>query len=112
MAEKNASIIYSFFGIFWRLALAAGIVFALTGAGSYFLAERLIERPEAPAPNLLTLELTEALERASQDGFSLIIEKHEPTDLLAAGRVLSQRPAPDIAVKQGATIRVTVAEKP
>ena len=112
MAAKKLKPSYRFTGLFCRMLIAGGIVFVLSGAASYFIAERMIRRPEAPAPNLLTLTLDEALDTASDEGFSLLVEKREPSSLLDEGRVLSQRPSPDMAVKQGASIRVTVATRP
>jgi len=102
---------YTFWGMLWRLVLAGGLVLSASAAGGYVAARHLIETPEVQAPDLLKLALPQALERASGEGFSVILEKKEPTSLLPAGQVLSQRPAPLAWVKEGATLRLTVAEK-
>lgn len=103
---------FGFFGLLWRMALGATIVLGLSGAGGYYAVHHLVESPEEQAPDLLTIDLREALEKASAAGFPVIVEKREATTLLDAGRVLAQRPAPSAWVKAGATIRLTVAEKP
>ncbi|MCC6548253.1 PASTA domain-containing protein [Candidatus Sumerlaeota bacterium] len=107
---KHSSI--GFFGLFWRLALIGVILFSVTGVAGYITAERLIRTPETESPDLLTMELTDAVTKASSLGFSIIIEKKEPTTLLKEGHVLSQRPSPGSAVKSGSTVRLTVAAKP
>jgi beta-lactam-binding protein with PASTA domain len=103
---------YGFFGLLWRMALGAVIVLGLSGAGGYYAVHRLVESPEDQAPDLLAIDLREALDKASAAGFPVIVEKREATTLLEPGRVLAQRPLPATWVKQGATIRLTVAEKP
>ena len=102
---------YGFWGLLWRLTLAGGIVLGASAAGGYAAAKSMIEAPETQAPDLLTLRLNEAVEIASQQGFSVILEKKEPSTLLEAGRIISQRPAPQTWVKEGAILRLTVAEK-
>jgi serine/threonine-protein kinase len=103
---------YGFLGLLWRLALAGVIVLGLSGAGGYLAVVRLMERQESTAPDLLTLEVEEALQQASDKGFSVILEKREPTNLLESGRVLAQRPAPGTNVKVGSTVRLTIATRP
>ncbi len=103
---------FGFFGLLWRMTLGAVIVLGLSGAGGYYAVHHLVETPEAQAPDLLTVELLAAVDKASALGFSVIVEKRETTTLLEPGKVLAQRPAPDTWVKQGSTIRLTVAEKP
>lgn len=100
---------YTIFGIFWRLVIAGGLVFALAAAGAYLAAEQLIRTPEVEAPDLHTLSLEEAVRAASAEGFSLLLEGEEGSGLLEPGRVLSQRPGPGMWVKEGSTLRVTVA---
>lgn len=104
--------VYSAFATIWRLALGGVFVFALSGAAAYYISERLIERPEALTPNLVTLDLEQALEKASREGFPLIIDSREPTELLEEGRILTQRPSPEMWSKVGSAIRVTVASRP
>ncbi|MCC7390898.1 PASTA domain-containing protein [Candidatus Sumerlaeota bacterium] len=110
MAKKSS--IPGFFGLFWRLSLIAVILFSVTGVAGYMTAERLIRTPETESPDLLTLELRDAVTKASSLGFSVIIEKKEPTTLLKEGHILSQRPSPGVAVKVGSTVRLTISEKP
>lgn len=112
MATKRASIIYTLWGMVWRLTLAGAVVFSLTAVASYALARRILTREDVQAPNLVTLSAAEALEKASSQGFSVVLEKREPSELLPEGHVLAQRPMPDMWVKEGATLRLTVAAKP
>jgi beta-lactam-binding protein with PASTA domain len=100
---------YGFFGLLWRLMLGGVIVLGLSGAGGYYAVHHLVQTPEELAPDLLTLELEAALARASDGGFPIIVERREVTTLLEPGRVLAQRPLPGAWVKQGSTIRLTVA---
>ena len=112
MATKQASIIYSLWGMLWRLTLAGTVVFALTGAASYFVGRRILARQDVQAPNLITMSTDEALAKASAQGFSVLLDKREPSELLPEGHVLAQRPMPDQWVKEGACLRLTVAAKP
>lgn len=102
---------YTFFGLLWRLALAGSLVLSTAAAGGYYAAQHLIEAPEAQAPDLLTMPLPEAVERASAEGFAVLVEKRESTDLLEPGRVLAQRPMPSTWAKVNSTIRITLSEK-
>lgn len=112
MAATEKKPVYSLFGTFWRLILGGAVLFAASGAGAYVLTDAIIRRQEKPAPNLVTLTIEQALDRASEEGFALRIERREGTELLDEGRILSQRPNPDMAAKAGATIRVVVATGP
>jgi beta-lactam-binding protein with PASTA domain len=96
----------------WRMTFAGAFVFALAASGGYAAVWYLVKTPEAEAPDLLTLELVEAVELASKEGFSVMVEEHEATDLLGEGRVLSQRPAPGTVVKEGTRLRVIIAARP
>lgn len=100
---------YGFFGLLWRLSLAAIVVFALAGAGGFLAVERLLPVEETLAPDLLTLPLEKALEKSSSEGFPMIIDGRERSNLVEEGAILSQRPLPGTLVKNGAAIRVTVA---
>lgn len=95
----------------WRVAIASMVVFALSAASGYAIVYRLIETPETQAPDLLALTVDEAVEKASADNFSVLIEKKEMSELLDPGRILSQRPAPGTWVKEGSRIRLTIAAK-
>jgi beta-lactam-binding protein with PASTA domain len=112
MSDSAPTQPFTFFGLFWRVLLLGAFTMAIAGVGGYFGVKHLVENPEFTAPDLLTLTVEEALVKASDEGFPMLIEKHEPTDLIGAGRILSQRPLPDSMVKGGAVLRVTVAEKP
>lgn len=100
---------YGFFGLLWRLGLAGLIVFALAGAGGYIAVERMLPVEESLAPDLLTLPVEDALEKASSAGFPVMIDGRERSNLVAEGAVLSQRPTPGTMVKNGAAIRITIA---
>ncbi len=112
MAKRDPSKTYGIFGLLWRMIFVGGFVFLLTAAGSYAAVWYLVKTPESITPDLLTLELTDAVDQASEEGFSVLIDHYEATDLLGSGRVLSQSPSPGAIVKQGARIRVTVASSP
>ncbi|MCC5877503.1 MAG: PASTA domain-containing protein [Candidatus Sumerlaeia bacterium] len=103
---------YGFLGLFWRLGLAGVVVFALAGAAGYVAVERMLPVEESLAPDLLTLSVQDALEKASKAGFPIIIDGRERSNLVAEGAVLSQRPAPGTMMKNGASIRITIARKP
>jgi beta-lactam-binding protein with PASTA domain len=103
---------YGFLGLLWRFSLAAVIVLGLSATAGFLAVKYLVETPEVQAPDLITLELTEALATASRLDFALLIEKREPTELLSPGRVLSQRPGASQWTKPGAVIRITVSEAP
>ncbi len=107
MARKKKP--YTLFGLLWRLIVSGAIVFGLAAGGAYFAAEQLIRTPEREAPDLHALTLEEALRSASGEGFSLRLDGEEGTGVLEPGRVLTQRPAPGTWVKEGSTIRVTIA---
>lgn len=111
MSDKTTEP-YGFFGLLWRLALAGTLVFGIAGITGYMLVLRLVQTPEEIAPDLLTMEVTAALDKASGDGFSVMVERREATELLEAGKVLAQRPAPGTFVRQGSTIRLTLAARP
>ncbi|CAN5303294.1 hypothetical protein BH09SUM1_BH09SUM1_11020 [soil metagenome] len=112
MSSETDKTPFGFFGLLWRLMLCAAIVLPLSAAGGYFAVKKLVQTPELQAPDLLTLPVAEAVDRASAQGFPVFLEKKEPTDLMAAGKILSQRPAPGAWVKEGSSIRMTVAQKP
>jgi beta-lactam-binding protein with PASTA domain len=111
-ADAPTPKVYGFFGLLWRLALAGALTFGVAAAGSYVAVERLVRRGEVQAPDLLTLPLEKALNKASSEGHPLLVEAREKSDLLEPGGVLSQRPQPGTWVKEGAVLRVTVALKP
>lgn len=108
MAETTPKV-YGFWGLIWRMTLAGMLVLGASSAGGYFAVKHLVETPEVEVPDLLTLELADAMERASDEGFSLQLQEREATGLLAPGTVLAQHPSPGAPVKSGATIRVTLA---
>lgn len=110
--SKDAATQYGFFGLLWRLTFAGTLVLALSAAGGFAAVYYMVKTPEAQAPDLLTLDVEAALARAATEGFSVFLERKEPTELLEPGRILSQRPTPAAWVKTGATIHVTVAAKP
>jgi len=103
---------YGLIGLLWRLSVCAILVFGVCGAVGYVGARELIEAPESTAPDLVTMETSAALAKASKNGLAVLLEKSEVTDLLEAGHILAQRPMPGTTVKLGSTIRVTVSEKP
>ncbi len=103
---------YGLFGLIWRLGVAGFLSIGLGAVACYFAVQYIVVTPEESAPDLLTMELVEAVEKASGKGFSVQIEKNESTDLVEEGRVLSQRPTPGTIVKVGSTIRLTVASAP
>jgi len=94
------------------MSLAGVLVFAFAATASYLAVERMIRTAEEDAPDLLTLPLSEAVERASSGGFPVRIGAHEPTLILGPGRVIAQRPNPGQRVKQGATIMITLSQEP
>jgi hypothetical protein len=102
----------TFWGMLWRLALAGALVFAMGAAAAYAAVVRLVRTPEVEAPSLVTLPVEDALRDASRAGFSLRVSGEEPSTVLPAGRVLSQRPAPGEGVKAGAVIHVRVSRTP
>lgn len=110
--SNGSSQTFGFFGMLWRLALAGAIVLALSAAGGYYAVVRIMEKQETTAPDLLTLPVEEAFTKASGLGFPILLEKRESTDLLQEGRVLAQRPSPGASVKEGATMRLTIATRP
>ncbi len=110
MARKRKN--YTLFGLLWRLTISGAVVFALAAGGAYLAAEQLIRTPEREAPDLHALTLEEAFRTASEEGFPLRLDGEEPTSVLEPGRVLSQRPAPGMWVKEGSTLRVTIASRP
>lgn len=100
---------YGFFGLLWRFSLVAMVVCSLAAAGGYYAVERMMSVEEALAPDLLTMQLAEAVDKASEAGFPVMIEGRERSNLVEAGAVLTQRPLPGTWVKSGAIIRVTLA---
>jgi beta-lactam-binding protein with PASTA domain len=112
MATTSQPTLYGFFGLLWRMTLAAVILFGIAAVGGYVAAERLIRSPEAETPDLLTLDLKDAVSKSSAVGFPVMLEKREATDLLQEGKVLAQRPLPGTMAKTGAAIRLTIAAKP
>lgn len=103
---------YGFLGLLWRLALAGFLVLGLALAGGYAVAAYYIRGSETIAPDLLALSLEEAVEQASAEGFSVMLQGEEPSSLVDPGQVLGQRPSPGTIVKAGSTIRVTTASGP
>jgi len=99
-----------FFGTLWRLLVVGTVMFALCAAAGYATVWHLVRTPETEAPDLLAVDVVDAVAKASELGFSVRIGASEPNDVLEPGEVLSQRPLPGDWVKQGATIVVTVAE--
>lgn len=112
MMSKDNPKIYGFFGLLWRLTLVGMIVLTLGAVGGYFAVMKMVETPSASTPDLLTLSVERAVERASKGGFSVMIAKHEASDLLDPSHILGQRPSPGIEAKVGSTIHLTVAERP
>ncbi len=112
MSDQNSSTTPGFFGLLWRMTLAGTLVFAFAATASYLAVERMIRTAEDDAPDLLTLPLNEAVERASNGGFPVRIGAHEATLILSPGRVIAQRPNPGQRIKQGATIMITLSEEP
>ena len=98
------------FGTIWRLTLAGGLFFALAAGAGYATVYSLVKTPETEAPDLLAISATEALERASAQGFAARIDGAEPSSTVEDGFVVAQRPAPGSWVKEGAVIGLTVAE--
>ncbi len=85
-------------------------MFALCAAGGYAAVYRMVRTSEMEAPDLLTLDLAEAVTEASAEGFAVRVSNREPSDVLAKGGVLSQRPLPGDWVKEGSTILLVVAD--
>ncbi len=99
-----------FFGTLWRMLLVGTAMFAICAVGGYAAVYRMVRSPETEAPDLLALDVAEAVTKASSEGFAIRVAEREASDVLDRGEVLSQRPLPGDWVKQGTTIVLTVAE--
>lgn len=99
-----------FFGTFWRMLVVGTVMFALCGAAGYATVWKLVKTPETEAPDLLAMDVAEAVRKASELGFSMRIGSTEANGVLEPGEIVSQRPLPGDWVKEGATIIVTLAE--
>jgi len=98
-----------FFGALTRLVLATSLFFGALAAGSYFLVGYLIRGEEIETPDLMGRPVADALQILKRHGLSLELEREEPSDLLAAGEILSQQPPPGKRIKRRATVRVVLS---
>lgn len=103
---------YGFFGLLWRLVAAGALVLGLSAIGGYYAVYYLVRAPEMDTPDLLTLPLEGAIERASDEGFAVRIVEHEQSTALAPSHVLAQRPSPRMKIKRGGTILLTLSAAP
>lgn len=112
MGTRPGFKIYTLWGMLWRLAVVAAVVVPLSLAGGYFAVEALIRTEETSAPDLLTLPVGEAAQRAGAEGFAVRVVARERTTALSPGHVMAQRPAPGDPLKPGATLALTVSTAP
>ncbi|MDK2971963.1 MAG: hypothetical protein PWP23_1718 [Candidatus Sumerlaeota bacterium] len=97
-------------GTLWRLTLVGAVLFAAAAAAGYATVAHLVKTPETQAPDLLAMELVDAIREASAEGFSARVAGSEPSSVLQPGQVAAQRPLPGTWVKEGATIQLILAE--
>ncbi len=95
--------------MFYRQLISGIIIFFIMAGISFGGVWYLVKTPETNVPDLLTLSLEEAVRKASNQGFNIRLENEESTDLLPPGHIISQRPEPGFPVKEGSTIRITLA---
>ena len=92
------------------LALLAGLGLLLV---HLLLMPRLIHRhAEVRVPDLLTLELVDARERAAERGLVVRVARRQPHPVAPAGTVVDQQPAAGRTVREGRTVWLTVSAGP
>lgn len=103
------SRLLAFISGFMRLVVATAIFFGILVAASYFAIGYFIKGHEIAAPDLTARPIEEAMAIAREHDLSLKLEREEPSDMMIAGEILSQRPRPGAMIKAGSPIKVIIS---
>ncbi len=103
------SRLLAFVSGFMRLVVATAVFFGILVAASYFAIGYYIKGHEIAAPDLTARPIEEAMAIAREHDLSLKLEREEPSDMMTAGEILSQRPRPGTTIKAGSPIKVIIS---
>jgi serine/threonine protein kinase len=93
------------------LTLLAVIVLVGIGAGTYLFTIFSVPS-DVVVPNLIGKQFSEAQKIAESDHFNLVKAKDNYSDVLAAGAIYDEDPAPGRSIKAGKDVSVTVSDGP
>ncbi|HPB30192.1 MAG TPA: PASTA domain-containing protein [Candidatus Sumerlaeota bacterium] len=92
-----------------RMAFTVTLSVALLSTLSYFVIKRFVIAPETPVPNLVGLTIEQALKIASDNRFTLLLDRYEHSTILEQGRVLSQYPPGAKLARASTPVRIVVS---
>lgn len=98
-------------GLVW-LVLATCLFFGALAGASYYVLGRYVRGETIPAPDLTARSVMEAMAIAREHSLSIEFDREEPSEALAEGEILSQRPKPGEMIKARTPIRVVVSSGP
>ncbi len=104
----------------WPWVVAAAVVLAaVLAAGAVLAVHDKLFTPSHPVPSLVGMTVASARHAVAKDHFAVTERSHRYDNSLAAGRIVSQQPAPatgrhapPVTAKQGTTIGVVVSQGP
>lgn len=101
--------IFGFFSGLGMLVLTTSIFFGLLVLASYYAFAYFIRGEEIATPDMTGRPVIEALAIAKERNLSLELTREEPSEILAAGEILSQSPRPGARIKSRTPVKIVVS---
>lgn len=98
-----------FFYAFYLMTIT--IIFSgILASASYFTVWYFIRGEEIKIPNLVGLEMNQVLTTLQPFGISVKLDKYEYSEIVPAGKVITQYPYPGTNAKKGSPVKLTISK--